>query len=97
MFVGVILYKFKSESIDKALNEWKEKVLPEARRHPGFIKAEMFADRSTGRAMDIGYWQTGKDAAHFEDSGAYDLLMGELKDYFEAKPSRMQFEKVLES
>ncbi len=96
MYVGVILYKFKLDKIDEALSEWREKVLPEAKRHPGFIKAEMFADRRTGKAMDIGYWQTGENAARFEESGAYDLLMEELKDYFDLPPSRLQFERVLE-
>ncbi len=96
MYVGVILYKFKPETIEQALHEWREKVLPEAKRQPGFIRAEMFADKVTGKAMDIGYWQTKENAAHFEESGAYGLLMNELDDYFDLKPTRMQFEMVQE-
>lgn len=94
MYVGVILYRFKLESIDDALKTWNEMILPEAKKHNGFIKADMFADRETGRAMDIGYWQTKEDAENFEKSGAYGFLIESLKDYLEVKPSRMQFQKV---
>ena len=96
MYVGVILYRFKPEDVEKALDTWKEMVLPEAKKQSGFIKAEMFADRVTGRAMDIGYWQTEKDADNFEKSGAYGFLINALNDYLEVKPQRMQFQKILE-
>lgn len=96
MYVGVILYRFKPEDVDKALQTWNEMVLPEAKKQSGFIRAEMFTDRETGRAMDIGYWQTEKDADNFEKSGAYGFLLNTLKDYLEVQPQRMKFQKVME-
>ena len=96
MYVGVILYRFKPEDVDKALQVWREMVLPEAKKQAGFINAEMFADKVTGRAMDIGYWQTEADADNFEKSGAYGFLLTALSDYLEVKPSRMKFQKVPE-
>ena len=96
MYVGVIFYRFRPDRIDDAIKAWRDMVIPEARKHQGFIRAEMFADRETGRGMDIGYWQTRENAAHFEESGAYGFLINELSDYLEVPPQRMQFEKVLE-
>ena len=96
MYVGVILYRFKPEDVEKGLDTWKEMVLPEAKKQSGFIRAEMFADKITGRAMDIGYWQTEADADNFEKSGAYGFLLTALKDYVEVVPQRMKFQKVLE-
>ena len=96
MYVGVILYRFKPEDIDEAMRIWEEMALPEAKKQPGFVRAEMFADRETGRAMDIGYWRTEENAENFERSGAYDFLISALQDLLELKPQRMQFQKFIE-
>ncbi len=96
LYVGVILYRFKPENIDDAMKIWEEMALPEAKKQQGFVRAEMFADKKTGRAMDIGYWHTQENADNFEKSGAYDLLISALRDFLEVKPQRMQFQKFIE-
>jgi len=94
MYVGVIFYRFKPGNIEKAVKEWEEMVLREARKQKGFIKADMFINETTGEGLDIGFWETLEDAQRFQDTGLFGLLAEGLRDHILEPPRREQFKLV---
>ena len=94
MYVGVIFYRFKPDSMDDAVKDWEDMVMREAKREIGFIRAEMFINDETGEGLDIGYWDTEEDARRFEEKGLFDLMAEEMKDHMSEKPRREQFKVV---
>jgi heme-degrading monooxygenase HmoA len=91
LHIGVVYYKFKLKRIVEAVQMWKEHILPEAERQPGFIKAELFIDEGTGDGFDIGYWATLEDAQRYEDSGTFELMNHQMKDYLKKPPKREKY------
>ncbi len=91
MYAGLIHYKFKPGIFEDAVKEWENMVMEEARKHKGFIKAQMFLNEETGEAFDIGFWETEEDAKNFEETGSFDLFKEGLKDYIIETPVRKRF------
>ncbi|MGA1848249.1 MAG: antibiotic biosynthesis monooxygenase family protein [Thermoplasmatota archaeon] len=94
MYVGVIFYRFKPDTINDAVRDWEEMVVNEAKKQRGYIKADMFINERTGEAIDIGFWETEEDARRFKETGLFDLLTESLKDYILEPPRREQFKLV---
>jgi len=97
MYVGKMTYEFNMDEMDEIIDLWKHFVIPEASKLPGFIRAQLFVDRRTGKAFDIGFWASKEDAERFEDSGAYGLIVNGLKGHTKKRPSREKYELVAES
>jgi heme-degrading monooxygenase HmoA len=91
MYIGMVFYRFKIKRIAEAVEVWKEHILPEAERQPGFIKAELFIDEASGKGFDIGYWSTQEDAQRYEDSGTFELLSHRMKEYLKGPPKREKY------
>ena len=91
MHIGVVYYKFKLKRIGEAVQMWKEHILPEAERQPGFIKAELFINEETGDGFDIGYWSSPEYAQRYEDSGTFELSTHHMMDYLKRPPKREKY------
>lgn len=95
MHVGAIFYDFKVERIDEAVEVWEEHVIPSTKKMEGFIKADLFIDKRTGKGLDIGYWRSKEDAIRFRENGLFDLLVSEMTPFLKGQPSRQMYEVMV--
>lgn len=92
MNAGVVRSKLKKQDIDKALKEYKEKVLPAIATHQGARSAMLLLDRETGDSISIAIYENEPAAKSFAPTA--EKLIASMEQYREgaSKPQRELFE-----
>ena len=76
---------------------YRESILPEARRQPGFKGAIGLVDRSSGKAISITFWQTAADAQASGVSSSYgQAQLAKVASLFAAAPGIEMYEVVVQ-
>ena len=80
------------ESVDEALERWKNEVAHEIAEKEGFLEAIVLVCRKTNRIMQIGLWKTEEDMLAIEQDGSYRRLVGTFCDTIGHNPKKEYFE-----
>ncbi|APV44684.1 hypothetical protein Dform_01360 [Dehalogenimonas formicexedens] len=61
MFARVTVMKSASDKIEQGVKDFRDGMLPQARKLPGFKGGLLLVNRKTGRHLGITMWATEKD------------------------------------
>jgi heme-degrading monooxygenase HmoA len=61
MFARVSIIEGKPEHVDEGIRNYRNNVIPAAKKNHGFKDAYLLVDRKTGKVMSITMWETEKD------------------------------------
>ena len=78
-------------SVDDALAQFEDAVLPRLRQQPGFTGMYALANPD-GRAMLVTFWETADQADAGVDSGWYPDVLAEFTTLFRSPPGREHYE-----
>jgi heme-degrading monooxygenase HmoA len=79
--------------IDQALERFKQLVLPELRKQPGFDGLQVLTTPE-GRGLLLSFWQTAECAASGVESGYYGEQVSKFVMFFKQPPGREHYEVV---
>jgi hypothetical protein len=81
-------------SLDEALSQFEELVMPRLREQPGF--AGVYAlTTDEGRAMLITFWETAEQADASGEAGWYPEVLAQFTTLFRSSPGRERYQVVL--
>jgi heme-degrading monooxygenase HmoA len=58
VYARVVRGEVPTGKLDEAIRLWQESVGPSAKRQSGFKGARLMVDRSAGRVLSIGLWES---------------------------------------
>jgi heme-degrading monooxygenase HmoA len=97
MFARVTVTQMKLDRLDDAIKLFAESVIPAAKAQKGFKDMYLLTDRTTGKGLAIGFWESEADADANEKSGYYQEQVSKFKDLFAAPPTRQGYEVSVQS
>lgn len=86
MFAQVTTFRIRSATITKIVRAFDREVLPQARRHTGFLKADLLTRSRLNKGVAILYWERERDALDCRTSGGLDALFEPLRPYLLEDP-----------
>jgi|SRR5712691_10661412 heme-degrading monooxygenase HmoA len=84
----------KAGAVDEGAQIYRESILPATQQLQGFKDVISLADRSTGKAMVITFWETEADAQAGITSGFVREQAAKLAHLFSGTPTSEVFEVV---
>lgn len=97
MFARVTVTYMKPDRLHEATTLFAESVIPAARTQKGFKEMYLLTDRTTGKGLAIGFWESEADANANEKSGYYQEQLNKFKDLFTGPPAREEYEVSVKS
>jgi heme-degrading monooxygenase HmoA len=70
MFVRITRITAPPETLDEGAATFEQRLLPQLRTLPGYVGAALLADRASGRALAVTYWQTEEAMRGSEEAAA---------------------------
>jgi hypothetical protein len=58
MYARVVSGPIAPDKIDEAIHLWRTAVVPSARQQTGFKGARLLVDRTAGKVLSMGLWET---------------------------------------
>jgi hypothetical protein len=95
MYVRMVFFEFKPESIGDAVRLFQKGVIPGAKKQKGYRGANFFVDRQTGGAVAMTFWRNEKDALASEENLFFQEQLAKFLPYFAGPPVREGYEVVL--
>ncbi len=92
MFARLTIVQIKKDRLDEANKLFAESVIPAAKQQQGYIALYLLTDRTTGKGISVGFWESEADAMANEQSGYYQEQVGKFKDLMTAPPVREGYE-----
>jgi heme-degrading monooxygenase HmoA len=92
MHARITIVQIRADSLDKAIEIFRESVIPAAQTQKGYHSLHLLTDRTTGKGVSIGFWESEADAIANEQSGYYQEQVGKFKDIMTAPPIRESYE-----
>ena len=71
MFARETMTNVQPDKVDEAISLWRDSVLPAARQQKGFNGGYLLTDRSTGKGIAIGFWETEADLKASGEASPY--------------------------
>ncbi|WP_299431297.1 antibiotic biosynthesis monooxygenase [uncultured Meiothermus sp.] len=96
MYARVVTTYIKPESLDEAVEIWREKVVPTLKGAKGFKSSFMTGDRKTGKGVVFSLWETEADATVWNTSGKYQEVISHFARLFTAPPTQEQLEVLVQ-
>ncbi|MGQ9672198.1 MAG: antibiotic biosynthesis monooxygenase family protein [Candidatus Aminicenantales bacterium] len=97
MFVRVTTLMVKLEKIEEGIGIYKNSVVPAAKKQKGFAAAYLLADRKTGKAVSLTFWQSEEDALDNERNRYYQEQLVKFINLLQAPPIREGYEIVVKA
>jgi heme-degrading monooxygenase HmoA len=95
MFARCTTIRFKLAFIDKAIEIYKNSIMPDAQSQKGFQGLNFYLDRKSGKAVSIALWDSEEDALANEKSRYYQEQLIKLYHYFANDPIREGYEVIV--
>lgn len=97
MYARVTVTHMKTDRLDEVITLFAESVIPAARSQQGFKEMYLLTDRTTGKGLAIGMWESEADANANEQSGYYQEQLNKFKDLLAGPPVREGYEVSVKS
>jgi heme-degrading monooxygenase HmoA len=88
MHARVVTVQFKSGTIDDGLKIYRDSIVPDAKKQPGFEGCLLLADRTTAKGISITTWGTEANLLDSEKSGYYTAQIAKLTPLLASEPVR---------
>ncbi len=95
MFARCTTMQIKIAFLDKAIEIYKQSILPAAKSQKGFMGLNFFLDRDTGKAVSIAIWESEEAAVANEKSLYYQEQIIKLMSLYSTPPIREGFEVIV--
>ena len=92
MFARVTIAQVKRETLDEAIQLYKEVILPGAKSQQGFRGAYLLTDQKTGKIIVFSLWDSEKDATDREQTTEYRETHKDIGQFITAPPIREGYE-----
>ena len=96
MYLRVVTSQIKPETVDEAIQIWREQLIPILKGIKGYKRGYLSGDRNSGKSMAVSIWETEADATAWHTSGKYTEVMALFASHFAAAPIQEQFEVFAE-
>lgn len=95
MFARVTLFEIDTLriSLDSALERFKERIVPAARKQKGYEGLYVLRTRE-GKGLIMSLWASQEAAAATMESGYYDEQVAKFVSFFRSPPGRDHYEVV---
>ena len=88
----IVSVQVKPEDLGKAIEIYRDSVIPAAKQQTGFLEALLFTDSATGRAVSITIWETEEDLLAGQASGYYQEQIAKFAELMIRTPDQEGFE-----
>jgi heme-degrading monooxygenase HmoA len=95
MFARCTTMQFRLAFMDKAIEIYKNSIVPDAQSQKGFQGLNFYLDRKTGKAVSTAIWDSEEDALANEKSLYYQEQLLKLRHYFANPPIREGYEVIV--
>ena len=92
MYVRMVFFEFKPESVGDAIQLFRNGVIPGAKKQKGYRGANFMVDRQTGSAVAMTFWRNEKDALANEENLFFQEQLAKFLPYFASPPVREGYE-----
>ena len=97
MHARVVTAHVGTDKVDEAIALFRDSVIPAARQQEAFSSARFLVDRSSGKIVTVGLWETSSAVeASGEQSEYYQEQVAKFADLFTQQPVVENFEVALE-
>ena len=93
----IVSVQVEPEDLGKAIEIYRDSVIPAAKEQRGFHDALLFTDSATGRAVSITIWETEGDLLAGQASGYYQEQIAKFAELMIRIPEQEGFELVYTS
>ena len=93
----IVSVQVEPEDLGKAIEIYRDSVIPAAKEQRGFHDALLFTDSATGRAVSITIWETEGDLLAGQASGYYQEQIAKFAELMIRTPEQEGFELVYTS
>ena len=92
MYSRIVTVQVNPDKTDEAVAIFQDSVIPAAKKQKGFISLMMLIDRSSGKGMSVGVWESEADLKANEASGYFQEQLAKFGSLFTAPPVRDVYE-----
>jgi len=96
MFARLTTSELHPETLDEAVQVYRDSVVPDARQQPGFQGVLALVDRSAHKAISITIWQTEAEAQASATGGYLQAQINKFTSHLAAPPAVETFEVVFQ-
>ncbi len=96
MYARVTTVYVRLDLIDKAIDIYRESIIPAARLQNGFQSGTLLVDRESGKALSITIWDSKEDIKANEDNQYYQEQLLKMMVVFTTDPMREEFEVLVQ-
>jgi heme-degrading monooxygenase HmoA len=97
MYARIVTVQVRPDKFDEAVSIFQNSVIPAAKQQKGFISLMLLTDRSTGKGISVGLWETEADLRANEASGYLQEQLAKLGGVVAAPPVRDEYEVSVHS
>ena len=95
MYARLTIVHVSKENIDKAVELYKDSVVPAAKKQKGFLETVLLVDKNSGKGISIGFWENEGDALASEESQFYQEQLIKFMNYYTAPPIREGYQVLV--
>jgi heme-degrading monooxygenase HmoA len=92
MYARLTTFELHPETLDEAVQIFRDSVVPDNRQQPGFQGILALVDRSAHKAISISLWQTEAEAQASATSGHLQAQIKKFASHMSAPPVVETFE-----
>jgi heme-degrading monooxygenase HmoA len=97
MYARVLTVQVQPDESEEAIAIFRNSVIPAAKQQKGFISLMLLTDRSTGKGITVGLWETEADLKANDASGYLQEQIAKFAGVFAAPPVREEYEVSVHS
>jgi heme-degrading monooxygenase HmoA len=97
MYARVVTVQVQPDKSEEAIAIFQNSVIPAAKQQKGFISLMLLTDRSTGKGVTVGLWETEADLKANEASGYLQEQTAKFAGVFAAPPVQEVYEVSVHS
>ena len=86
MYARMTTFHLKREFIEKAVEIYKDSIVPEAKKQKGFKSAYFLLNKVAGKFVSITFWNEMEDAVENEKSGYFHKQVEKFSDFIIVQP-----------
>ena len=88
----IVTVQVTPEDLPKAIEVYRDSVMPAAEQQKGFKGALLFTDSETGKAVSVTLWDSEDDLMHGQESGYYQEQIAKFAEYMIRTPDQEGYE-----
>ena len=97
MYARMVTAQVSPEKVNEGVQLWKDSVMPAAKAQKGFKSGRLLVNRTTGKIVTVGLWETEADMQATGEGSAYlQEQLAKFATLFTAPPVVDHYEVAVE-